>query len=109
MGIHAEIYKSNFQDCSNGGISSRYATVCVVNASGPFHADDRHPAVVLVKKGDTVVAVPADPSTGKPVDKWTMFGGAYIACSDSRFINLDETLLGRSFYGAIAFHDRFES
>jgi hypothetical protein len=37
-----------------------------------------------------------------------MFGGNYAAASDSRFSELCEKLLGTSFYGAVAIHDRVE-
>jgi hypothetical protein len=41
-------------------------------------------------------------------DKGRMFGGNYAAASDSRFSELCEKLLGTSFYGAVAIHDRVE-
>ncbi len=47
-------------------------------------------------------------------DRWvqqgqSMMGGSYVATSDSRFTKACEDLLGHSFYGAVAFHDRYET
>ncbi|MCA1571177.1 MAG: SWIM zinc finger domain-containing protein [Chloroflexi bacterium] len=48
MGIRAEIYKSaNFADCSNGGVSSFFDTVTIVNIDGPFEPTDDAPPVLL--------------------------------------------------------------
>ena len=37
-----------------------------------------------------------------------MMGGAYVATSDSRFTAAVEEITGVRFYGAVAFHDRYE-
>lgn len=38
-----------------------------------------------------------------------MFGGCYVATSDSRFSDEVERIVGGRFYGAVALHDRFET
>ena len=40
--------------------------------------------------------------------RWTMFGGNYGACSDSRFSAAIEGITGNPFYGAVPIHDRVE-
>jgi hypothetical protein len=37
-----------------------------------------------------------------------MFGGCYVATSDSRFSRKIENLLGFPYYGAVPLHDRVE-
>jgi|TARA_B110000908_G_scaffold33424_1_gene40030 hypothetical protein len=116
MGIHVNIYKqardedSMFgnNDCTAGGESSYAKGFCVVNAEGPFEPCEDYPAAELVM---------AEPIGGKKIlrlipvskkDSWTMFGGNYAGTSDSRFGRLCDQLLGGSFYGAVAVHDRVE-
>lgn len=139
MGLTASIYKSTY-DASNGGISSKAAEVCIVNAEGPFNPTPEHPAVVILRGHlqGTVRCVPVEPvrkcsrcgslpdGSSEPicsdnglvtshsyVDTWqtlghSMFGGAYVATSDSRFRELVESVTEAPFYGAVALHDRFE-
>ena len=116
MGIHVNIYKESRQeeswlgayDCTMGGESSYAKGFTVVNAEGPFEPCEDYPAATLVV---------AEPIGGRKIlrlipdskkDKWTMFGGNYAGCSDSRFSELCDKLLGGCFYGAVAVHDRVE-
>jgi len=115
MGMLVNVYKTSYgddplgcTDCTNGGISSKTNTLCVTNVDGPFSPSDKHPAAVLVM---------AEPIGGRkilriePADadgKWTMFGGNYGGTSDSRFGEKCRELLGQSWYGAVAIHDRIE-
>tara|TARA_Y100000389_G_scaffold167437_1_gene172636 strand:+ start:84 stop:437 length:354 start_codon:yes stop_codon:yes gene_type:complete len=116
MGIHVSIYKETRDedsffgdnDCTNGGESSYAKGFCVVNAEGPFEPCEDYPAAELVM---------AEPIGGRKIlrlipvskkGKWTMFGGNYAGTSDSRFSRLCDQLLGGSFYGAVAVHDRVE-
>jgi len=87
MGLHCEIFKPSFGDCSNNGLSSKAESVTLVEADGPFEADEKHPAVKLVTRhlsgrdythAEPVVEVPSDKCG-------YMFGGTYISTSDSRF------------------------
>jgi hypothetical protein len=42
----ASVYRSaEFGDCTNGGISSRYSRLCIINVDGPFSPDAETPAV----------------------------------------------------------------
>jgi hypothetical protein len=108
MGIHVNIYKEGDYDCTMGGESSYAKGLTVINAEGPFEPSEDYPAAELVM---------AEPIGGRKIlrlipvskkEKWTMFGGNYGASSDSRFSELCERLLGGSFYGAVAIHDRVE-
>ena len=108
-------------DYTNRGVSSQYDHLCVMNVSGPFQP--RHPDTgditaypVILEKGpmNTVRLVPAaldslfENDDLEPTGEWTMMGGNYAATSDSRFAQAIETILGHSFYGAVAIHDRVE-
>jgi hypothetical protein len=114
MGLLAWIYKANGMDCSNGGISETADRVVIVNAEGPFKPGDALPAVMLVVGpggGGHVIAVPAVPSHAvgwrEEERGCRMFGGSYVAASDSRFSDLVRRLGGQP-YTAIGLHDRFE-
>ena len=112
MGMIISVFKdsSSNYDCTNGGVSSMFNRLCVVNVDGPFEPDENTPAVKLVKKNtgfSTIVKL-------VPVDElekgsWTMFGGNYGSTSDSRFSRAIEKMLGTSFYGAVPIHDRVEN
>lgn len=110
MGILANIYRNHHGDCSNGGISAEFDTVCIVNADGPFEPSADHPAVKLVvgpsgRGGNQTYNIIARPYMKKGVP---MFGGSFIYSSDSRFSELVERLSGSPRTGAIPFHDRYE-
>lgn len=91
-------------DCTNNGISSRVDTLCITNIEGPFEPRTGIPGVILESHVPGCLRiVPADAGNA-----WVMFGGNYAACSDSRFREACEGLLGHSFYGAVAIHDRIE-
>jgi hypothetical protein len=116
MGLIANIFKTTY-DCSNGGVSSECSEVTIVNIEGPFEPTEDRPAVLLVENaGGTVKIVPAVEveDANEYHGKWapklgSMMGGTYVATSDSRFTNAVERLLGSRFYGAVPFHDRYES
>jgi hypothetical protein len=50
MGLHCNILKPSYGDCSNGGLSSKVNEVTLVEAKGPFEASDEYPAVKLVTR-----------------------------------------------------------
>jgi hypothetical protein len=116
MGIHVNIYKQAREedtwlgavDCTMGGESSYAMGFTVVNAEGPFEPCEDYPAAELVMKevGGGRKILRLIPVSKK--EKWTMFGGNYASTSDSRFSELCEKLLGATFYGAVAVHDRVE-
>ena len=104
MGILGHIYDSPLGNCSNGGISAKYKMVCVVNVDGPFEPTEDTPAVRLIKRSTgNLVCVPLGLE-----DKWTMFGGAYIYTSDSRFTKAVEQLSDYDHAFPVALHDRVE-
>jgi len=105
MGLLVSVYRTGSYDCTNGGISSMFSTLCLTNVNGPFDPDDTAPAALLVAghAPGTVRIIGAD--NGK---QWSMMGGNYAATSDSRFNEHVEKLTGAPFYGAVPIHDRFE-
>lgn len=124
--LHASIYRRRGRflpdnDATNGGISREPDQLTIVNVEGPSYIQpsDEFPAAILVKHtpfGDVdgrrmvrvVPAVQDDAGDWKPAPGWSMFGGNYAACSDSRFGEAVRRLLGVDFYGAVPIHDRFE-
>lgn len=112
MGLNISVYRNaEFDtDCTNGGITSMFNQLNVVNLDGPFEPDEKSPAVLLVD----------DRPTGKPYPKlvpaewneekgewvrcegWYMAGGNYGGTSDSRF-----KAEGMS-HGILPIHDRKE-
>lgn len=116
MGLQAEIYTANRQDCSNFGISYYFHHVCIMNIDGPDCPREgvvpvmlkRHPVVQ-----DIAIIVPCDRE--KALDgiyeamTGTMMGGAFVATSDGRFRNAIKQLIGvKAWHGAVALHDRRE-
>jgi hypothetical protein len=116
MGIHVSVYRQvpygndflDNMDTTAGGESSKYKGFCVTNAEGPFDPCDEYPAAELVMAepigGRKILRLIPESAKGK----WTMFGGNYAGTSDSRFSRLCDQLLGGTFYGAVAIHDRVE-
>jgi hypothetical protein len=104
MGILGHIYDSPLGNCSNGGVSAKHTQVCVVNVDGPFEPTQDAPAVRLIKLSTgNLVCVPVGLE-----DKWTMFGGAYVCTSDSRFTGAVERLSCYNHSFPVALHDRVE-
>lgn len=116
MGLIIDVYRSANRngDCTLGGISSRFTSLCVVNADGPFEPNENRPAVILdvreISNQKILRLVPAEKvgDSYEPVKAWTTMGGNYGATSDSRFSEKGEELTGHLFYGAVAIHDRIE-
>ena len=107
MGMIAYVYNSPLGNCSNGGLSATAKQVCIVNVDGPFDPADDMPAVKLIKRErvGNVVCVPVDLDDGKT---WSMFGGAFIHTSDSRFGEAVRKLSGYDHGFPVALHDRVE-
>ena len=114
MGLLVFVYRAaHGSDCTNGGVSSRAQSLCVVNVAGPFEPDEATPAVILecdTRYGSKYPKlVPAirvahnwftDPS-------WLSSGGNYAGTSDSRWADTLRKLTGTS--GVLApIHDRHE-
>ena len=102
MGLRLDIFKSDRGDCSNRGVSSRCSSVTLVadesgNAiDGPDEPSDEAPAVRLANG-------PYGSRRIVPVElegRHTMFGGAFVWSSDSRFRGLSEQ--------PVQLHDRVE-
>lgn len=113
MGMIVSVLRNvELGDCTNGGLTSKFGRLCVVNVDGPFEPREDMPAVMLVENAQrTCKIVPAENVDGQwqPVKKWWMMGGNYATTSDSRFADAVEKLLGHRFYGAVAVHDRTET
>ena len=103
MGLRLRVFRSSLRDCTNNGVSSKVNELTLIDADGPFEPTPDAPAVILFFRQGTVVIKPAD--TG---GNCTMFGGNYASTSDSRFLEAVNAMLGHSFYGAVAIHDRVE-
>ena len=120
MGLIVNVYRAaGYGDCTNGGLSSRFDELCLVNADGPFEPSEKCPAVIMEShyKGclRIVPVILQSPPSGEGIaiwavdkTKWYMAGGNYAATSDSRFNELAAKLLGHTFYAAVKIHDRVE-
>ena len=105
MGLHISVYRSASADCTNDGVTKRFAELCVTNVEGPFEPNENTPAVKLVAghAPGTVRIVPEEVG-----ERWSCFGGNFATTCDSRFSNAVEKITGAVFYGAVAVHDRVE-
>jgi hypothetical protein len=110
MGIYAKIYSSSYGRDPLSVIPSAAQEVLVINADGPF---EPKAGVQLVRleggyAGSAVRAVPINANGSKAPN--LMFGGRFIASSDSRFGRAVERERGdgAQFYGAVPLHDRYE-
>jgi hypothetical protein len=104
MGMLAYIYDSPLGNCSNNGVSAKAKQVCIINVEGPFSPSDDAPAVELVKRSTGNIVC-------KPIGlegEWTMFGGAFVYASDSRFSEAVRKLSGYDHGFPVALHDRVE-
>jgi hypothetical protein len=137
MGLTANVFRqvdrqladgtAVMQDCTNGGWSSRFNTVTLVNIKGPSEPTASAPAVILVPHPSlSHVSIHAKSLEHHEAGRWTMMGGNYLCSSDSRFGDtvremLIESLVKRGlsktvaasvmgdyYPGAIAIHDRIE-
>lgn len=125
MGMIVSVYRDadSTYDCSNGGLSSLFTRLTVVNVEGPFDPTADRPAVMLVPGNlpGTVKLVPAE-NVGTDEEPFyiplptntaeyagPMFGGNFAATSDSRWFRAIEKLTGGRGSGAIDIHDRVES
>jgi hypothetical protein len=106
MGMFASVLRRPGSDCTNGGVSSKYDNVVVINVPGPFEPTDRCPAVRLDVHVGNVVVHPVVPDGVKK--SWFMMGGNFLYSSDSRFAKTVEEMCGHPFYGAVPIHDRVE-
>lgn len=114
MGLIVHVYRDSLGDCTNGGISSKANSLCLVNVEGPFSPNAQTPAAMLVRGNGPGIAkiVPAvwcEIGEYNPETRWVMMGGNYAATSDSRFREAVEKITGSRFYGAVPIHDRIEA
>lgn len=109
MGLRASIYRSNIGKCANGGISDKHNEVVIVNAEGPANPTKDAPAVAIARNsmGNPIIVPAAKEGTQGMAGP--MMGGCFIATSDSRFREAIKRVTGQDVYGAIPFHDRFET
>ena len=126
MGLIAHVYRSaDGMDCTLHGWSSRFKTVCVINAEGPFDPDENCPAV-LIRRHRTMPALHIVLNQHMLEGRWTMMGGNFLHSSDSRFGEACNAIMthGNGWpksadrvrynipehmsFGAIPIHDRIE-
>lgn len=112
MGLPVSIYRSEHECDLNVFQKSRRLTI--VNIDGPFEPSQDAPAAMLVKGNlrgcaKVVPAVQVADGSYIPLPAWSMFGGSYVASSDSRFGEAVERIVGSRFSGAVALHDRVEN
>ena len=108
MGMLVNVLRATSRDCTNGGLSSRFNTLCVMNAHGPFMPNEHTPPVVLRKGAYGSIHIVPATVEGVAEAGHFMAGGNYAGSSDGRFTNAVEAMLGHNFYGAVAIHDRKE-
>lgn len=106
MGLIGNVMKSASGDCSNGGLSSKFNRVCIVNAEGPFAPREDLPAVKLVVRN--LFGTPYVHAEPVELKGHAMFGGCLIDCSDSRFSAKVAELSGYAHGYPVKLHDRVE-
>ena len=105
--ITVNVYRHGENDCTNGGISSKFDTLLCLCDDGPHQVDMSNPPENLVKVvkrelfGQEVYHV--EP-VADPVETGWLMGGNYAASPDSRF-----AAMAGYMHGALAIHDRQES
>ena len=98
---------TNGSDSTNGGISSSYKTLLLVDKEGWVDIDytEENLVEVVTHMGNPIIVPYAQPA--KAIGP--MFGGNFASSSDSRFMRIVRKTTGVRFYGAIPIHDRFEA
>jgi len=109
-GLHLMIFRSSMPDCSFDGISSRCKEVTLVGEGiAPiFDATEECPAIKLVRRiigGLPYVHAELVETPKGMENRWLMFGGTYVATSDSRF---SEAVRKLGWQGPVPLHDRYE-
>lgn len=112
------IARTSMTDCTNGGVSQIGAeTLALIKGDTMttaqlIRAQRESPFPVVVVKtnayGDPIIVPTTDPRIDWNRMLGPMFGGNY-ATGDSRLSAEIERVTGRSFYGAVCIHDRFET
>lgn len=119
MGMLASVYRqvdvqnvdgtAVMVDCTNGGWSSRFNSVCIVNVDGPFKPMIGRPGVLLVDGPDPNPNPIIVAKEHHDNNVWTQFGGNFLYTSDSRFsIAVDQIIGHRIGSMAVRIHDRIE-
>lgn len=117
--IDVEVFRSNYADCSNGGVSSRFRSLLVPCEygrhplqHGPVQYDPENPPENLcnIERRELFgqVILTLVPANGKG---WHMYGGCKADCCDSRWGELLERVSGNPFYRynhTLDIHDRYE-
>ena len=98
---------TNGSDSTNGGISSSYKTLLLIDDEGWVDIDgtEENLVEVITDMGNAIIVPYAQPA--KAIGP--MFGGNFTSSSDSRFMRIVQKTTGVKFYGAIPIHDRFEA
>lgn len=120
MGLIVQVYHPSIngviEDYSNNGFSSHSSKICLVNVEGPHHpGPDCDAALLECHYPGALRIVQAGIGNKGYVASYykdrvgPMAGGCFASSPDSRFVDACEKLLGHSFYGAVAIHDRWEA
>ncbi len=101
-----EIFKSEFGDCSNGGISSKYKEILVECPDGHIEIDENNPpenlCKIVTEDFGFAVVQHVEPVV-RPNGVGWMYGGCIVDTSDSRWSRL------KGNYYPLKLHDRCES
>jgi hypothetical protein len=120
-GIRVEIFKASnsHNDTSNSGISYFWDEAILIVEGGYIEVGDHNRVLPVIRIVNgvfdgTAIAVldwSVGPFAGYPPesDANRMFGGTYVASSDTRFRREVERVTGSRFYGAVPLHDRYET
>jgi hypothetical protein len=135
MGLIANVFRSGElagnglmrpTDCTSYGWSSIYDKVIIVNVPGPFEPESYTDYVpVYIRRHRSMPALHIVSVAHEEANKWTMMGGNFLYCSDSRFRQACNDIMthgndwphkpdGRyrihehMSFGAIPIHDRVE-
>jgi hypothetical protein len=115
VGLRVNVYRSTYgasgppPDCTNGGISGRHDTLCVVNIDGSSEPEGGDAVALIDGPTGTKILVPVLADG----DEWQEFapqsyigplaGGNLAHAPDARWFE------AVGFYGAVHIHDRYET
>lgn len=96
-----------YRGCANGGWTEYHDSLYVACPSGCYEIEEENPALFDLVSGPfgTIHLRPHNGGEGAG----PMMGGSYAGTCDSRFNDMCSALLGHTWHGAVAVHDRYES
>lgn len=104
--LSVEIFRSNYGDCSNHGISSKYKEILVECPTGPIEVDENNLpenfCKIVTRDLGFEVYSHVEP-VARPNGVGWMYGGCIVDTSDSRWSEL------KGHHYPLKLHDRCES